>query len=1034
MKLSCASTSFFHTAEIPALMSYPIAASSASGVPVWLVCHELCSKKPQSFAYHMHSELHLRTSPMSKVLRDLPEYAFRQADLMALVLLHPVQLTVLTPINEIDRWQMRSIAAACEALDSRDSGRHALRIPPSDVWQHANRMQAFQIRECYTATRSVRGTPRFTDAMGNWQMISLLQHGCPVGIGSEPFLSHVPLSEEVDLKNVTDILSAWGMEGENLDAHRCACISALPQIGVLARAGHLLHLILPQDLTHHVLLMHTPNTFPKRHRRTRQPSGLQPCDASSSSPQVESRVSIFRSWADDLIRLMAGSPEFDGAAQAREVKALKEFAMWLETALYQQQRVFDLAAPGRGRDGFQYTPSSVLKCLLFSAELKDASRMRHALCFAVDMLAGHAEAALIKRSLLEAEIPAKSTMSRFRFYMDVAHMLRTAQTVRSERECVRFFMCDSSPQHGFNLLMSRCVTLRRNDIQAVTRAMNQLVALHSIPASEITSEEQQEMVPLSNILVENFCTHMCPPVALSAGQKQSDLAKQLSALSHQIWIEVGSFKFVLNSVVAFTGDLGTKAGFADSPNNDLYNLLPSQYERSFDIEDEQDCAPNRQDQRRTAHCFEHALFFPGLMHIIGNMTKDMVEALPNFERWYAGMHPLSVFLHRKDRLETIQSKFFHEGPLKTKYAWLFHSKCPSLAEWRWQTLITVLNYLLPRIFPLKLVWDPKHFSGEKKDAEINLAEITKAIRDPWFWSYGMMLCHVQTVLEDVCSWIGSCPCHPRQEGESADMLRRRRRAVNNYPDGADCPCVGMWAPMICAGELHDRVYEGFDQTQAKDLLQDTQSLPSADRASVFADWHLARAHVQVQLSVKLHFATVIPTLCCGIMHPDEHIARAVAAQCVQQYDQNPDPAAHHRLSVRMLGASGTRYWINEFLEGNSRDDLGDAFWKTVAPLKFINVNERPVEAYHALLKSRGGRKLNKTLNYLSIKFRLPDIREALQDQASAFSDYVALIHKLRHEFQRNLESPWPCAAPSGDGGGEGEHARTAPVCLPLRLG
>jgi hypothetical protein len=132
---------------------------------------------------------------------------------------------------------------------------------------------------------------------------------------------------------------------------------------------------------------------------------------------------------------------------------------------------------------------------------------------------------------------------------------------------------------------------------------------------------------------------------------------------------------------------------------------------------------------------------------------------------------------------------------------------------------------------------------------------------------------------------------------------------------------------------------------------------------------------------------VIPTLLSGIMHHNEHIARSIAKECVLRYDANPTPHLHHRLSVLALDrehGNGTREWLDDFLNGSSREDLGKAFWETIGPLKFLSVNEVCIEGEHALLKARGGRKLNKSLNYLSVQLRMPSLRMALHENPTEF--------------------------------------------------
>ena len=83
------------------------------------------------------------------------------------------------------------------------------------------------------------------------------------------------------------------------------------------------------------------------------------------------------------------------------------------------------------------------------------------------------------------------------------------------------------------------------------------------------------------------------------------------------------------------------------------------------------------------------------------------------------------------------------------------------------------------------------------------------------------------------------------------------------------------------------------------LLQDTQGLVANERSFIFSNAYLARAYVETQVVMKFDFATKIPWLICGLMHPKGRLARAFAMECVRQYAL-ASRDAHHRLSILVL--------------------------------------------------------------------------------------------------------------------------------------
>eukprot|EP00969_Alexandrium_andersonii_P314548 13895144-Alexandrium_andersonii.AAC.1 len=67
------------------------------------------------------------------------------------------------------------------------------------------------------------------------------------------------------------------------------------------------------------------------------------------------------------------------------------------------------------------------------------------------------------------------------------------------------------------------------------------------------------------------------------------------------------------------------------------------------------------------------------------------------------------------------------------------------------------------------------------------------------------------------------------------------------------------------------------------------------------------------------------------MHPNEHIGRAIAQECIRQDMFQPDPKAHRRMSTRILDAhfgNGARAELDTFISGAPREGLAAVFWET----------------------------------------------------------------------------------------------------------
>lgn len=503
------------------------------------------------------------------------------------------------------------------------------------------------------------------------------------------------------------VLNKWNVPVAG-DGHRIPALVTTAQLGACVAAKALKHLIVPSSMTHQVLLIQPPHSFPTRHRLRCTPVVVaEPRDLAPTPAAIQCRLDEIRSWAPILSQEWVRMDD-----DSHEEKRLELFILWLEALLHSKQNSVDLTSRGRGRNGNVYTSSAILRSLLFSAELSNASRMRKALDSAISVCASDLEAAWFRQQLQTARIPGKNCLSKFRLFMDVAHMLRMGEAeTQSATTSVRFIMTDSSPQHGYELLMTHVVSIGLADIEQASKAMDALIKLHVLKANDLLSEEDaQDILLYSSSLEQSINIHTLPPVAMGCGANQTDTPKKLSALMHQIWLECSSmhsFKRFLSSIRCFTTDLGTESHLADAPRISLHQLLP-RYCDDQEVVIEDDVGGIDDDAGGTMQ-FENSAIFPGVLHIIGNLAKDLCFSLEFFEHWYEHLHATTLLLHRRVYCERLRALYFNVEPMKSRYAWMFETRCANVAEWRWSTLVTVLIFVLPRLFPLRLVWKQSDF-------------------------------------------------------------------------------------------------------------------------------------------------------------------------------------------------------------------------------------------------------------------------------------------------------------------------------------
>eukprot|EP00969_Alexandrium_andersonii_P142943 6319674-Alexandrium_andersonii.AAC.1 len=107
--------------------------------------------------------------------------------------------------------------------------------------------------------------------------------------------------------------------------------------------------------------------------------------------------------------------------------------------------------------------------------------------------------------------------------------------------------------------------------------------------------------------------------------------------------------------------------------------------------------------------------------------------------------------------------------------------------------------------------------------------------------------------------------------------------------------------MAVAGGLRDRISSGLNALEHAELLVDRATL-GADCGALLSDFSLAKSQILHQVTVKLRFATVLPTASRGVARPDEDVARVIATQCVEQYDAGGSGSGtpRHSQSIRAL--------------------------------------------------------------------------------------------------------------------------------------
>ena len=297
----------------------------------------------------MQYEFRLGRTIVPEIMQAIPDpRVHANCHLSCLVLLSPCELNPLTPLDEVGRWQLVGLAQSMAVATGADRRKV---LSPAETYKFRGGMRCFQVRDAYCVSCAKPAKPRFTDNRGHKQALFLLRSGSDVGAGAAPFLMKAPTqSTSNELVSLADIFTEWGIAGEP-DGTRIACLTTLQELGTLAAAKRLRHLLLPVCMSHHVRLPcgDGPVPFPLGQRlevlKNKLGRVIDTPDASGvddmSLASMQARLEQLREYT--VILLSHGQVERG---------PLESFCVWLESLMHNKLSQWRLTEFSRGRHGF----------------------------------------------------------------------------------------------------------------------------------------------------------------------------------------------------------------------------------------------------------------------------------------------------------------------------------------------------------------------------------------------------------------------------------------------------------------------------------------------------------------------------------------------------------------------------------------------------------------------------------------------------------------------------------------------------------
>lgn len=190
------------------------------------------------------------------------------------------------------------------------------------------------------------------------------------------------------------------------------------------------------------------------------------------------------------------------------------------------------------------------------------------------------------------------------------------------------------------------------------------------------------------------------------GSGYSKLSDKLRLLMHVLWMcseppRLHSVQRLTDQVVSFTSDFGVELGLADVQVPRLKEALapwvfPARRiepvaEAEGDLGEE---VPTLVGEAKSEYAFKHAIVSGGILHVIHNLSWKMDRCLAGFSQYLDNLKAVVTLLHEKYYREYFIEKCVR-GTLFDHPRNGLKRGIPSTTEWRWNSIILVLDVLMP---------------------------------------------------------------------------------------------------------------------------------------------------------------------------------------------------------------------------------------------------------------------------------------------------------------------------------------------------
>lgn len=374
-----------------------------------------------------------------------------------------------------------------------------------------------------------------------------------------------------------------------------------------------------------------------------------------------------------------------------------------------------------------YTSEYLLDCVLLCDALREPSLLREVVgrCLMVSL-----KPDLVRHLLKEMKhkrLPSASLLYDARINLDMCSMLYARQylfneAVNRQHPWVCHVRCDSSPQFGRGYLVT-----------------------------------QVDYVLLGENYIHTSITKRLMPLQC-VGSRSGSAAHKLEKIKFCIGLESDDIAFTADRVCSILTDFGTESCLWFTPSSSSGDGL--------DVDD----VASAEDLLM----FKYGLPLPDADHALHHVMLCITEHFAFDEQFHDQLNAVSRWFSNRDRCDRFIAKCILQNTnitnpkLKSSFAAMYRSTCPTLVTTRWSYLYDVLEWLIPRQQSLTyLLTDIKSRSGKKHD---NFAEFTEkemnmieVVADPsnkkfaLFWASCCLSFQLAKWGAEMSSFFHSCP-------------------------------------------------------------------------------------------------------------------------------------------------------------------------------------------------------------------------------------------------------------------------------------